>query len=434
MNLTDSEGEILLETARQEMAAAAVQRVRALLESGVRWELLGAAAWRHGVASLLYRHLAKEELRGLVPQPMLHNLRQCYVRAAFRNRFHIDQLAMALDALAAGGVDAIVMKGAHLAPLLYGDPALRPFADIDLLVRAGDVARALGLLGKAGYDLSPGLLSAGLNRRYHVNLPLIKRGDRPVHVELHWSLTDRFSNHAADHDAIWGRSAEAEIGGARARVLSAEDLLIYLALHLDKHGYLNRGILGSGRERGAALDEMSANRLIWFTDLHELCERHGRSMDWGAVVGRSRAGGMGVPVGTSLALLMALLGSRVDRATLGALVPSGAAWFRRWLALSLSGGGGDGRARGRVRDFMRRMMLPTRKDFELRLVRLLDLGEFLFPGPGARPAGADWGAGRALAHAIRGAAMCGGLIAGAFGCHAKARIRQILCLGGRDGG
>jgi len=432
VNLTEIEREILLAVARQKVADEGVERLRLLLGSDARWETLIESAWRHGVAPLMCWHISRVDGGGLIPAAIRHSLRQCYVRAAFRNSFHIGQLALALRALADGGVGVIVLKGAHLAPLVYGDPALRPFADIDLLVCPGDVDRALILLAGAGYDLAPGLLSVALNRRYHVNLPLLKRGDRPVHVELHWRLTDRFSSHAMEHEAIWARSREVQIGGAPARVLAPEDLVVYLALHLDKHGYLNRGVVGSGRERAFALDGLSANRLIWFTDLHEVCERHGGALDWGTVVERSRTWGMADSVGTSLAMLVALLGTIVGDGALKALGGGTAGWFRRWLAGRLSHSGCG--ARDRTRDFVRRMMLPTRKDFELRLVRLLDLGEFLFPGRGSCPARATWGAGKILAHAIRGMAMCVGLMAGVLGCHARARFARLMGAGGHDRG
>ena len=204
---------------------------------------------------------------------------------------------------------------------------------------------------------------------------------------------------------------------------------MYLALHLDKHGYLNRGVVGSGRERAFALDGLSANRLIWFTDLHEVCERH-RGLDWDAVAERSRTWGMADPVGTSLAMLMTLLGTNVDDGALKALGGATAGWFRRWLAGQLCHSGCG--ARDRARDFVRRMMLPTRKDFELRLVRLLDIGEFLFPARGSRPGRESWGAGKVLAHAIRGMVMCVGLMAGVLGCHARARLARLMGAGGHD--
>lgn len=434
MNLSEGECEILLAIARQKMTDEGVDRLRSLHGPDVRWETLIEAAWRHGVAPLMYRNISRVDDGRLIPVAIRHSLRQCYVRAAFRNSFHIDQLALALNALADGGVGVIVLKGAHLAPLVYEDPALRPFADIDLLIRPRDVDRALALLAEAGYDLAPGLLSAELNRRYHVNLPLVKSGDRPVHVELHWSLTDRFSNHAVEHEAIWGRSHEVVIAGGPARVLAPEDLLIYLSLHLDKHGYLNRGVLGSGHERDFALDQLSANRLIWFTDLHELCERDGARLDWGAVVERGRAWGMAGPVATSLAMLVALLGTSVDGGALRALGGVRAGRLRLLLAACLSDSGSGGGARDLARHFVRRMMLPTRKDFELRLVRLLDLGEFLFPGRDSRPARESWGAGRVLGRAIRGMGMCVGLMAGVIGCHVKSRFARMMGGGGRDRG
>ena len=44
----------------------------------------------------------------------------------------------------------IPLKGPALAEALYPDPGLRPFTDLDLLVRREDAARAVALLGEVG--------------------------------------------------------------------------------------------------------------------------------------------------------------------------------------------------------------------------------------------------------------------------------------------
>ena len=62
-----------------------------------------------------------------------------------------------LDILHAAGVAALPLKGPVLAAALYPDSALRPFSDLDILVRRPQVPAALQALARNGYALDPRL-------------------------------------------------------------------------------------------------------------------------------------------------------------------------------------------------------------------------------------------------------------------------------------
>jgi hypothetical protein len=56
-----------------------------------------------------------------------------------------------LARLRAAGVDAVALKGADFAARLYAPPALRPFMDVDLLVRDRDWERVAAVMSQLGY-------------------------------------------------------------------------------------------------------------------------------------------------------------------------------------------------------------------------------------------------------------------------------------------
>lgn len=63
----------------------------------------------------------------------------------------MSQLASVIDALAAEGIGALPFKGPVLALQAYGDPAMREYLDLDILVRREHVSRTLSILGDLGY-------------------------------------------------------------------------------------------------------------------------------------------------------------------------------------------------------------------------------------------------------------------------------------------
>ncbi len=156
------------------------------------------------------------------------------VQLAFLRR----PLAALLHACRDNALDLIVLKGAALAETVYPRPSLRPYGDIDVLVRPEDASRAHTLLTGLGYVADPDAwadLLAG--RSCEANFFLsAERGS--VVVELHTSLLNNGllrGQVALDLDGFWERSRPAMLAGAEARVLGPEDQILHLCLHLAGH-------------------------------------------------------------------------------------------------------------------------------------------------------------------------------------------------------
>ncbi len=378
--LSEPERALILLCARQTLPEGAGPRGRVLFDRTLQWDALADAAWRHGVAPLLFRNLQQLDEDGAVPPKIMDRLRQSYVRSAFRYRVHSAAVAALAQSFLSQRVDLLLLKGAALAPTIYHQGGLRPFGDIDLLVRENDIDAARKILETGGYQIAPGLLSEKFSRRYHVNLPFVRGAPPPVHVELHWRLTDRFSGIQFDHTALFARARRIQLPAGEASSLALEDELIYLAAHLDNHGYLNRSIVERGDGAFISLHELSGDRLIWFTDLHELIVAGG--LDWASVIARARLVRADGALAISLRLMRSLLGTPLDERVLQELPLPELRWPERKVGeyvVTLAGDAG----RPRAQAFWRDKILVTRTGFELRLIRLLDLWQYLFPARSA---------------------------------------------------
>ncbi|MDH7569012.1 MAG: nucleotidyltransferase family protein [Armatimonadota bacterium] len=173
-----------------------------------RPEVLGAAlaellprVQRTGLQGLAWRHLKEHpELSGEEAEA----LRQAHRFHALRNANRDRELVGAVGALRAVGVEPILIKGWAVGRL-YPEPGLRPYGDIDLLVRADALAAAREALHAAG------------DVRFSVDLMDGGPWDRSVE-ELHRS------------------SLLVPLLGIPIRVPCAEDHLRILCLHLLHHG------------------------------------------------------------------------------------------------------------------------------------------------------------------------------------------------------
>jgi len=372
--LTKAEVELLLVSARQCLPDELSHRLGEIVNSPLRWADVIEEASRHGIGPMLFHHLESLPQRITIPTDEMHSLRQAYVRSAFRNRVHEEAIAGLLARFDKAGIKVVVLKGAGLVRTVYHDSALRPFADIDLLCEEHQVDQARELFLDTGYVIAPELLSEQFNRRYHTNLPFVRVEPVPVHVEFHWKLMDRFSRYSFDEAELLGRARPAPSGKSVGSVLEPEDDIVYLAAHLHNHGYLNAVAAQQTDPRLFVLDRLSANRLIWFTDLHELI---GAGLSWSKVLDRAGAAKALGPLSVSLRLLMMLLGTQFDAAVLGELQLPSIAWPKRMLAryvFSLTDTENGSARRRRFEE----QLLSTRRGFELRWIRLFDIWEYLF--------------------------------------------------------
>ena len=371
--LASAERELLLLCARQDLRGQLRDRAEELFRLPLNWKELSQTAWRHGIAPLLFKHV-RSFASEFIPETAFNGLRQMYVGSAFRGHVHSAALQEVERCFARHHLEVIALKGAALSRSLYRDVALRPFADIDLLVPESQIDAAKAALGEIGYALAPELLSETLNRKYHFNLPLARRAPVPVHIELHWRLTDPFTTIHFNHDGLFARAKiDPRLG---SRILAKEDDLVYLAAHLDSHGYFNRIVLsGNANLDMFCLHELSADRLIWFTDLHEIILGQ---IDWTVVIENARTANALDALATTLQLGRRLLGTPVPDDLLTHQPSTATSWPRRKLGdrivrLTNDEAGGNATAR-----HLGRHLLATRRGFELRAVRLIDLWQYIF--------------------------------------------------------
>lgn len=236
-----------------------------------RWEEIAAAATRHGLGPLLHRRLAcSRDRSSRVPASVREEIRAVHSHSRLRNRSALAQLAELLAALEGEGIDGLVLKGPDLAERAYGDPALRPYQDLDLLLRPGRLEAGADVLRRLGYRQRRAPEGVVDYDRHRHLAPFHRSGALPV--ELHRRIHDPASGVEIDTGEIWERSVRAEIGGREVRVLSVADLVVHLAAH------------AGGNHRFEV-------PLLSVCDLAYLIERQGPDLDWGEVVARATGAG-----------------------------------------------------------------------------------------------------------------------------------------------
>lgn len=229
------------------------------------WAALPALAEEHGLGPLLYSHLRPVDAP--LPEPVELELKGLCLRHQRAAQIYDQVLGEILQALAAAGIEALVLKGSALAHLIYPQPGLRPRRDLDLLVKPEAAQRAYALLGSLGFALAPTPYHDV--SRYHQHLAPATRTVQqlPIVVDLHTDLFFRFKPYglpAGTYAQLSGTAQPFTVNGGPAYTLGPEAML----WHLYHHGF-------SMHLRGAA-----HGRLLGAADIVSLVEHWLDRIDW----------------------------------------------------------------------------------------------------------------------------------------------------------
>lgn len=245
----------------------------ALQADGLDWHLFLTKARREGVAPLVYaRLLAIVETRTTVPALVLEALSQDYYAAAARNTIIFTELGKVLDALHAAGQQVIVLKGAALAEIVYKNLALRPMADVDLLIQEQDFFTVDQALKQIGYDAAgqAGLDAHALPSDSLTALIYRCASENSPSFHIHWHLVNSTVPNGSltrdmDLAGIWRNAIKTRIAGRETLVLAPHHLLLHLAEH-------------------ALRVTHSLSKLSYFCDIKEAAEFYRDTLDWDLLI------------------------------------------------------------------------------------------------------------------------------------------------------
>ena len=200
----------------------------------VDWEALLRLARYHGIAPLLRRRLQPLASAAKIPSGILQTLRNDYLAIAGRNSRLYDQLGVALQLFGHEGLPVIVLIGAHLAELVYGNIALRSMGDVDLLIRRTDLPRVEAVLLENGYRPDPHNGPAMQTEHFHY---VYSHAPSGLVLEMHWHILPPQDAALIDVEQLWKQATPAKIANVETLVLSPEALLLHLCLHLYHHRF-----------------------------------------------------------------------------------------------------------------------------------------------------------------------------------------------------
>jgi len=227
---------------------------------GFPWKTFVESAVTEGLAPLLCENNREMISDDRIPAEWAARLEKERLSSLARTVLFQQELNTVATILS--GIDFIPLKGAYLAGQVYASPALRPFSDIDILVKRTDFKTAAGRLIQAGFtqesrvDLSSGMPPFSP----YLNSAVFRKNQGGPDIHVHWHLLNSirplFLSINMDMDDIW-KSARKNTGSFME--LSPEHLIIHLAEHAVRHSF---------------------DRLILIRDIAEVLDKFSAIIDW----------------------------------------------------------------------------------------------------------------------------------------------------------
>jgi hypothetical protein len=272
--------------------SASRRKVQCELNECPDWTASVQSALSQGVLPIFCHSLLLTYSNDSIPPDLAAAMRYHLREHYSLTRARTDALLVILEQLEKSGVPAIPFKGPTLAERAFGDPGLRVFADLDILIPEQFVDQALECLLNIGYRHQAHLSLAQINavRRYGGQYFMFHPRTK-VCVEPHWSFTPTTLAVDVDYEYLWQHSVTTPFRGQPVLALAPEHEALMLCIH-------------SSKEYWGGLKHIVD--LAWFLHRHP-------ALDWHSLLDDARRWGC---------LRMVLLGLCLCQSQLGIAIPT----------------------------------------------------------------------------------------------------------------
>lgn len=241
----------------------------------IDWECFLRKARENGIAAVVYSRLneIKKDCTH-IPSFILKKLKKVYYLNATKNSLIYEELGKVLKIFSNAGLQVIVLKGAVLAEKIYGNLALRPMMDVDLLAKKEDLFsldEQMKILGYRPSDIS--VEDLDFSSGYLTTLDYRSLSPNSPSFHVHW----HFVNSTIPNESyiknikiedIWRDAEKTKIADVETMVMAPHHLLIHLSEH-------------------ALRVTHSLSKLSFFCDINEAVNFYQERLDWARLIKES---------------------------------------------------------------------------------------------------------------------------------------------------
>jgi hypothetical protein len=259
---TDDTGQPAEWLALLECAAprAKFDRLAGLSQNSPLWPTLLQLAEAHGLIPLLAERIKNSDPSS-IPREIRATLYESRRSHAIFALQLTAELFRVLQCFAEAGLETLLTKGPALSVRCYGDPGMRQYSDLDLVIRETDIRRATQAMLDMGYQ--PRVPLTAIDAKKIPGEYAFQKIGTHLLVEFHTERTFRYHPRPLHIQKLFERRASVTIDGREVPALSLEDELVLICVHGAKHFW---------------------ERLMWIADVAALISSR-QPPDWDRTIG-----------------------------------------------------------------------------------------------------------------------------------------------------
>ncbi|HUL35890.1 MAG TPA: nucleotidyltransferase family protein [Candidatus Eisenbacteria bacterium] len=202
------------------------------LTEGLNWDALLELAGDHrvlGVVAARCRETGFAEVPDRAREKLQSRMRaqQLFSLSMTAELFRI------LEQFERAGIESLLVKGPLVSQLAYGDPSVRSYVDLDLIVRHEAILRASQIMSAQGFEAD--VPEEAIRAEKIPGEYLFGRAGTREMVELHTEKTFRYYPRPMRIADLFARQRQVLLDGKPIRTLSLEDEFVLNCIHGAKH-------------------------------------------------------------------------------------------------------------------------------------------------------------------------------------------------------
>ncbi len=212
-------------------------QIRDLFKKVENWESFFDLMKFNKTLPLSYYRLKEEGLWGEVPERIQNSIEEIALKVKVQNQARIDGSLKFLTQFKTQGIPVALLKGIALAESIYHNPFYKRMNDIDILIHKEDLKRIFKIYESLHYFSIEEPTSGGPEGKEKSDpvsfvAPVFVSQDMSTIIGTQWGIKSPATGYKIDYPGIWARMRPVHFHGLDLLMLSAEDALHHLCLHL----------------------------------------------------------------------------------------------------------------------------------------------------------------------------------------------------------
>jgi len=198
------------------------------------WQYWYERASFNKIVPICFRSLLQLNLKHCVPEPIWLQMEQEANLIRTKNELRNTEAVNFLNEFKKNDIPVALLKGVAFGETVYGDASYKRMNDIDILVKKENIDTIYSIYDRLGYWYVGERIGGSKEKSdkvSHLSPPFVSKNCHCV-IGTQWGIKSPLSSYPVNYEKLWNRVLPLNFMGIDILMLSPEDNMHHLCLHL----------------------------------------------------------------------------------------------------------------------------------------------------------------------------------------------------------